>query len=748
MTWNVYAVPFVNPVTVIGLAVVLVSVTFPGLDVTVYSVIALPPSLAGAVKLTVAVPFPAIAVTPVGALGTPIGATVSTPGGATGGATGVTLADAADAADSPAEFVAVTWNVYAVPFVNPVTVIGPAVVLVSVTFPGLDVTVYSVIVLPPSLAGAVKLTVAVPFPAVAVTPVGAPGTPIGATGVTLADAADAADSPAEFVAVTWNVYAVPFVNPVTVIGPAVVLVSVTFPGLDVTVYSVIVLPPSLAGAVKLTVAVPFPAVAVTPVGALGTPIGATGVTLADAADAADSPAEFVAVTWNVYAVPFVNPVTVIGPAVVLVSVTFPGLDVTVYSVIALPPSLAGAVKLTVAVPFPAVAVTPVGALGTPIGATGVTLADTADAADSPAEFVAVTWNVYAVPFVNPVTVIGPAVVLVSVTFPGLDVTVYSVIALPPSLAGAVKRTVAVPFPAVAVTPVGAPGTPIGTTGVTLADAADAADSPAEFVAVTWNVYAVPFVNPVTVIGLAVVLVSVTFPGLDVTVYSVIALPPSLAGAVKLTVAVPFPAIAVTPVGAPGTPIGATGVTLADAADPTDSPTEFVAVTWNVYAVPFVNPVTVIGPAVVLVSVTFPGLDVTVYSVIVLPPSLAGAVKLTVAVPFPAIAVTPVGAPGTPIGATGVTLADAADPTDSPTEFVAVTWNVYAVPFVNPVTVIGPAVVLVSVTFPGLDVTVYSVIVLPPSLAGAVKLTVAVPFPAVAVTPVGALGTETMLNGFE
>src|SRR5262249_5948099 len=39
--------------------------------------------------------------------------------------------------------------------------------------------------------------------------------------------------------------------------------------------------------------------------------------------------------------------------------------------------------------------------------------------------------------------------------------------------------------------------------------------------------------------------------------------------------------------------------------------------------------------------------VTVYLVIVLPPLLDGAVQLTVADPLPAVAVTPVGAPGTP-----------------------------------------------------------------------------------------------------
>jgi hypothetical protein len=52
---------------------------------------------------------------------------------------------------------------------------------------------------------------------------------------------------------------------------------------------------------------------------------------------------------------------------------------------------------------------------------------------------------------------------------------------------------------------------------------------------------------------------------------------------------------------------------------------------------------------------------------------------------------------------GVTLPDGAEGTESPTAFVATTVNVYAVPFVNPVTAIG-LVVPVPVSPPGLDVT--------------------------------------------
>jgi hypothetical protein len=56
---------------------------------------------------------------------------------------------------------------------------------------------------------------------------------------------------------------------------------------------------------------------------------------------------------------------------------------------------------------------------------------------------------------------------------------------------------------------------IGRTGVTLPLAELVAVSPVLDVALTVNVYAVPFVNPVTVIGL--VPVAVIFPGLEIAV---------------------------------------------------------------------------------------------------------------------------------------------------------------------------------------------------------------------------------------
>jgi hypothetical protein len=84
------------------------------------------------------------------------------------------------------------------------------------------------------------------------------------------------------------------------------------------------------------------------------------------------------------------------------------------------------------------------------------------------------------------------------------------------------------------------------------------------------------VNPVTIIGLAAPEAE-KLPGLEITVYPVIALPP-VAGAVKLTDAWALPGVAVTAVGAPGT---VAGVAPLEAADAGPVPIAFVAVTVNV-----------------------------------------------------------------------------------------------------------------------------------------------------------------------
>jgi hypothetical protein len=94
------------------------------------------------------------------------------------------------------------------------------------------------------------------------------------------------------------------------------------------------------------------------------------------------------------------------------------------------------------------------------------------------------------------------------------------------------------------------------TGVTALDGGDAGPVPTALLAVTVNVYEVPFVSPdtfalvaggfpVTLTGLCAVV-----PTNGVTVYLVIALPPS-EGTDQLTTAFAWPGVAVTLVGASG-----------------------------------------------------------------------------------------------------------------------------------------------------------------------------------------------------
>jgi hypothetical protein len=137
--------------------------------------------------------------------------------------------------------------------------------------------------------------------------------------------------------------------------------------------------------------------------------------------------------------------------------------------------------------------------------------------------------------------------VVTVTPPGSDVTVYSVIGLPPSEVGAVHETSADTSLGIADTSMGASGA-VGV--VTEFDESEDGLVPMEFVAVTVKVYAVPFVRPVTVTEVPVV-VAVTPPGSDVTVYSVTVLPPSSNGAFQVTVACFAPDVAFTSMGAVG-----------------------------------------------------------------------------------------------------------------------------------------------------------------------------------------------------
>ena len=172
-------------------------------------------------------------------------------------------------------------------------------------------------------------------------------------------------------------------------------------------------------------------------------------------------------------------------------------------------------------------------------------------------------------------------------------------------------------------------------------------------------------------------------------------PPLEAGAVNVTTAFVFPGVALSIVGAPG---NVDGMTPTDTEAPV--PIELIATTVNVYEVPFAKPVTVMGE-LGAVAVKPPTLDVTLYEVIAEPPVEEGAVKLIEALPFPAAALTLVGAPGT---VAGVIADEGVDDAPFPFELVAVTVKVYEVPFARPATVMGE-LDADTIKPPGLDVTV-------------------------------------------
>ena len=91
-----------------------------------------------------------------------------------------------------------------------------------------------------------------------------------------------------------------------------------------------------------------------------------------------------------------------------------------------------------------------------------------------------------------------------------------------------------------------------------------------------------------------------------------------------------------------------GVTELLALDSSESPTEFAALTLNVYPVPFVRPVQLAYVLETLQEAPA-GEDATEYPVIADPPVLVGAVQATVADSLAAKALTEVGWPGGPSG---------------------------------------------------------------------------------------------------
>ena len=97
---------------------------------------------------------------------------------------------------------------------------------------------------------------------------------------------------------------------------------------------------------------------------------------------------------------------------------------------------------------------------------------------------------------------------------------------------------------------GAEGIVTSSDGTTALEAVDAVEVPITFVAVTVNVYKVPFVRPVIKCDRDVDPAFESVPPPD-TVYPVIADPPFDAGAKNVTVAFVLPAVAETDVGEPG-----------------------------------------------------------------------------------------------------------------------------------------------------------------------------------------------------
>jgi len=140
---------------------------------------------------------------------------------------------------------------------------------------------------------------------------------------------------------------------------------------------------------------------------------------------------------------------------------------------------------------------------------------------------------------------------------------------------------------------------------------------------------VPFVSPVTVVVRAPLDHGVVAPpGFAATVYAVISEPPLDDGALQVTTAWALPAVTETFVGAPGS---AAGVTALEVGDATLVRALLDAVTENVYAIPFVSPVTVaVSAPLAQVAVRPPGFAVTVYALIGELPLEAGAVQLTIA----------------------------------------------------------------------------------------------------------------------
>ena len=306
-------------------------------------------------------------------------------------------------------------------------------------------------------------------------------------------------------------------------------------------------------------------------------------------------------------------------------------------------------------------------------AIGVTLSDTDDNADSSVAFTPFALNVYADPFVRPDTVHEPdAPLIVHVSpVPTADTTT--------DVAPLTTDTDTTTDALAATTP-GVTGT---ANGVAASDATDTDESPPAFRPTAVNVYAVPFVKPLTTqLPDDAAIVHVPEPGLADTTTDVA---PTTTDATD-TVAEP---LTTTTEGLPGTAIG---VTLSDTDDNADSFVAFTPFALNVYADPFVRPDTVHEPdAPLIVHVSpVPTADTT---------TDVAPLTTDTDTTTDALAATTPGVTGT---ANGVAASDATDTDESPPAFRPTAVNVYAVPFVKPLTTQLPDdAAIVHVPEPGL-----------------------------------------------
>ena len=177
------------------------------------------------------------------------------------------------------------------------------------------------------------------------------------------------------------------------------------------------------------------------------------------------------------------------------------------------------------------------------------------------------------------------------------------------------------------------------------------------------------------------------------------LPPLSAGASNVTVACPSSAVACTLVGASGTSSMVMLKSLVKSVVPVPVPFMIVAVTTTVPAPVALAwlPLTAAPSAVLPV----PKLHVIVWFVALTGPTVP--LNIT-GVPTVPVAAAPVMSVTGTKAALGVTEFEGCDGELLPTLFAAITVNVYAVPLVKPVTVIGLPVP-VFVILPGFDVTV-------------------------------------------